>query len=553
LRLRTLWPRLVYVYQREIWQSSLLKDRSAKGCAFAVLRVISITITVFSESRVASRAAALSFSSLLGLGPLLAIATLVAGFALGKNDPHTVAKTLNDLIKFVAPQVQTYEIPTESEQKALRERFQSTPELVHKFDTNADGRLDDDEWFIALDKNVDDFIDGTEWGAARALANINPDLVTLITNIITQAQSGSAGAFGAFTLILIVLLLFKSVEDAFNDIWGVHQGRSILMRVVLYWTVLTLGAVLFFTAVALLGAGAFLQVFKGFTDRLPGGPEMLKFFGWVLPTFGFALVAGMLALFYRVIPNTRVFWRAAFTGALVVAALLMLNNYAAFLYMRRVVLEKSLYGSLAILPVLMFGLYVFWLYVLIGGIVSYAVQNVHFRNSQAAWSTLAESMRERLALVVFLTICRRFRECMPPISASHLSAMLKVPTQLLNECLNRLVNLKLVTTLRPDPNATTGDYLSQPSRPLNRITLYDFKTLDDNYGENPMSATLETIEPVLAQYDAALNRLGEQEFFQKNLEELFNENPFDESRPPFAMGERRPRPLSGPPPAPPRP
>ena len=29
---------------------------------------------------------------------------------------------------------------------------------------------------------------------------------------------------------------------------------------------------------------------------------------------------------------------------------------------------------------------------------------------------LTEAMRERLALVVFLTICRRFRDCLPPIS-----------------------------------------------------------------------------------------------------------------------------------------
>jgi membrane protein len=172
--------------------------------------------------------------------------------------------------------------------------------------------------------------------------------------------------------------------------------------------------------------------------------------------------------------------------------------------------------------------------------VSYALQNVHFRNSQAAWSTLTESMRERLALVVFLTICRRFRDCLPPISASHLSTMLKVPTQLLNECLNRLVRLQLVTTLRPPPDSTATDYLYQPARPLNRITLYDFKTLDDNLGEDPIGASLERIDPLISQYDAALNRLGEQEFFQKTVEQLLEQHPFDESRPPFAMGERRP-------------
>jgi membrane protein len=294
---------------------------------------------------------------------------------------------------------------------------------------------------------------------------------------------------------------------------------------------------LFFTAVALSGAGTFSAVF---VEKMPVGQKLFTSLGLTLP-FSFTLLATVLTLFYRVIPNTRVFWRAAFVGGLVVAALLMVNNFLTFLYVKRVVLEKSLYGSLALPLVVMSALYVLWLCVLTGGIVSYAIQNVHYRNSQAAWSTLAEAMRERLALVVFLTICRRFRECLPPISASHLSTMLKVPTQLLNECVNRLVRLQLITTVRPPPESAATDYLYQPARPLNRITLFDFKTLDDNLGENPIGASLEQIDPLVRQYDAALNRLGEQEFFQKTVEELFELYPFEESRPPFAMGADHPR------------
>jgi membrane protein len=308
------------------------------------------------------------------------------------------------------------------------------------------------------------------------------------------------------------------------------------MRIVLYWTVLTLGAVLFFAAVALLGAGTFFNVFM---EKLPGGAEKFQNLGWLIQLFSFALLAVMLTLFYRVIPNTRVFWKAALIGGLVVGGLLLLNNVVAFLYLKRVYLERSLYGSLALPLVIMSGLYIFWLCVLTGGIVSYAIQNVHFRNSQAAWGSLTEAMRERLALVVFLTICRRFNECMPPVSVSMLGTLLKVPAQLLNECLNRLVSLQLVTALRPDVHGAATDYLYQPARPLNRITLYDFKTLDDNLGEDPVGSSLERIDPLVPRYTAALDKLGELEFFQQTVEQLLAQHPFDESRPPFAFGEKR--------------
>jgi len=477
--------RFSHFWHKEIWLVSHLADTSPRGWFYAFLRVISITLTVFSETKVAARAAALSFSSLLGLGPLIAIGVLIGGVVLGNNNnPNLVANKLGLILEKVAPQLK-------------------------------------------------------QLNSQQAGDIVNPDIVNLINGIITGARSASATAAGALSLLLIVLLLFKSVEDAFNDIWGVRLGRSLLMRMVFYWTILTLGAVLFFGALALSAAGVFINVFKNSLDQVPGGRELFVVLQWSLPAFSFTLLVAMLMLVYRVIPNTRVTWRAAFVGAFVVAALLMLNNYVAALYVRRVTNEVNLYGSLAILPVLMIGLYIFWLYLLIGGVISYAVQNVHFRNSQAAWSQLSESMRERLSLVVLLTVARRFNDCLPPVTASQLGELLKVPTQIINECLNRLAVMNLVTTLRPAANTPATEYCFQPARPLNRINLLEFKHLDDNLGHDPIGQALERIDPILGRYETALAKLGEQEFFKKNLEELFADFPFEESRPPFALGERR--------------
>jgi len=468
------WSGFLHLYRKQIWRHSSLKDRSLFGVVVSVLRVSSITITVCAESRVLTRAAALAFSSLLGVGPLIAIAVLVAGFALGKNDPDLVADAMSRIVKVIAPQLEQYEQITADQ------------------------------------------------------ATVNPTLVDTINGIIAASQSGSMGALGVFTLLMVVLLMFKEVEDTFNDIWGVRQGRTLVMRIVLYWTVLTLGAVLFFTAVVLLGAGTFVNVFH---ETLPLGLGFIQSLSWMLPAFSFVVLALMLMLFYRAIPNTRVFWWPAFAGGLVVTFLLLLNNFAAFFYVKRVILERNLYGGLALPLILLSVLYIFWLCVLIGGIVSYAIQNVNFRNSQAAWSTLTESMRERLSLVVLLTICRRFRECQPAPSASDLSTLLKVPTQLLNECLNRLVGIKLVTSAQPAADAVDSEPLYQPARPLSRITLFDFKTLDDHIGESPIGTTFETLDPLVSQYDSALAQMGEQEFFQKNLDQLFEDYPFEEPRP----------------------
>lgn len=499
---------LTRLFRQEIWQSPHLKDRSPRGRLYACLRVVSITSNGLEENNAFSRAAALTFSSLLGLGPLVAIAVLVAGFVLDQNDPHLAANSLNKLLRFVAPTIALHE---------------EAPPGAPKSDIVTAATLHAPAPEAAP--------------VNSASVELDPEILSLIDGFIDGSRNGAVGAIGALTLIFIVLQLFTSIESAFNEIWGVHRGRSWFARIAFYWTILTLGAVLFFAAVTGLSAGAF---FNTFAAKIPLGPELLELLRFLVPSLSIVMLVGILTLFYRYIPNTHVLWRAAFIGAVVVALLLVLNNFLAFLYFRRVILARSLYGSLGILPILMIGLYVFWFFVLLGGQVSYAVQNARFRNSQAAWNGLAESTREQLSLVVLLTICRRFNDCLPPCTAAQLGEMLKVPTQLLNESINRLKTMGLVTSIPPQPTENATDYRFQPGRPLSRITLGDFKHLDDNLGTDPNSPVFSDFDPVLSRYIEETGSLTRSAFFQQDLESLFREHKFDDSRPPFTFGARRP-------------
>ena len=483
------WQRLPAIYRTEIWQPRFLGDKSPRGRLYGVIRVISITITGVLETNSASRAAALSFSTLLGLGPLVAIAMLVAGFMLDKQDPDLAAKTLSSIIEKVAPQIRQL---------------------------NSGGNIP-----AAPEATSASIVAATTQVSGSASAN-SPELVQMIDGFIANTRNGAVGAVGAITLIIIVLQLFTSVETSFNEIWGVHRGRSLIMRIVLYWTVLTLGAVLFFAALTGLSAGA---AFNAFEARMPYGTEVVAALKFFLPAGSLLVLIGMLTLFYRTIPNTHVWWRAALIGALVVAALLVLNNFLAFLYLKRVVLQKSLYGSLGLLPILMLGLYIFWFFVLLGGQVSYAVQNVNFRNSKAAWGSLAESMRERLTLIVLLMISRRFHACLAPCTALDLSTRLKVPTQILNESINRLVLMKLITPIPAEDDTDSTEFRYQPARPLSRISLGVFKRLDDDLGDDPHGPILPTVDPILQHYNQGMEELERSALFSKGLDELFEQHP----------------------------
>ncbi|HEY4247845.1 MAG TPA: YihY/virulence factor BrkB family protein [Lacunisphaera sp.] len=495
-----LLPRLRRLWSHEIWAAGLHRDRSFKGRSMALLRIASITLSGLQELKVAPRAAALSYSSLLGLGPLITIVVLISGFALGDRDPALVANGVNNVINFIAPQVGQYQravSAADARNSAQSPELRALPQTGEKTNSR-----------VAAD----------------------PELVKVINNFVTTSHSGTAGVVGIVALLVIVILLFTSVEKTFNDIWGVRRGRNWLTRVVYYWAVITVGAALFFASLTLFSAGTFIKVY---TEKLPLQHELAPVYAMLLRSSSAVLLVIILTLFYRLTPNTRVKWTAALIGAIIVTLLLFLNNYLAFLYFRNVVSTNRLYGAVGIVPILMLGLYVFWLFVLVGGQITYAVQNVHYRSSQTAWHSLNHATRESMSLLVLLLVARRFKVCAPPYSVAALSQLMRVPSQILNESLNRLCDLKLIVELPPADGTDPADHRYQPARPLNSISLVEFRNLFENYGESPSGGLLDNVDPVLALYHERLTGCLPQALGDKTLDQLIDEQQPSQTYAPF--------------------
>jgi membrane protein len=294
----------------------------------------------------------------------------------------------------------------------------------------------------------------------------------------------------------------------------------------------------FFTSLTLFSAGTYSHMFMA---KLPFRQELAPLYTLLLRSTSAIFLILILTLFYRLIPNTRVRWQAALIGAVLVTGLLFLNNYLAFLYFRNVVSTNRLYGSVGILPILMLGLYVFWLFVLVGGQITYAVQNVHYRSSQTAWHSLNHATRESMSLLVLLLIARRFKACQPAYSVTALAQVIRIPSQILNESLNRLCDLKYIAELPPGEGADPTDHRYQPARPLGTITLMEFRQLFENYGESPSGGLLDNVDPVLAYYHDRLAAALPQTLGDKTLDELLVDIPHSrETIAPFAV-----RPMAG--------
>lgn len=512
----------------EIWRVRSLEARSWKGRFFGLLRMSALTIEGIRSNRLAVQAASLGYYTLIALGPLVAIAIMISSFVIRDNSKEKIVHALTELTYFIAP-------PTE-QAATLQERY------MHANGSYAmDTRLPTESEGVVLE-SIPAATDASSQPSAQAEAaaelaeeeakeDIRPSthLVNIINELVSNARSGTMGVIGSLTLIVISIGLIGNIEKTFNAIWGVRRGRSLVQQVFIYWTLITLGAVLGTAALTLGLANMAADTF----EQLPLGGTFLKDLFLQSSSFiAFVLVVLLLSSFYRFIPNIRVRWQPSLVGGLTVALLLYANQSLSFLYIGFVVRQGSLFGAVGILPVLLFGLFIFWLLILLGGQITYAIQNVNTLTHQRVWNNVSHRTQELLALTTLILVARRYDACGRPYSAGELARRIRVPANVLNSTLNLLSSIGYLSIVTA-PERTSADSDTQeryqPGRPLNRITLAEFKQTLEKWGNNDGANILSDLDPLLTFYNAKLLRIPADNEANQSLQTLFAE--FDPQQP----------------------
>ncbi len=462
---------------REIWSRGALEETGRRARSFALLRILIIVWRGINGNKLFSQAAALSYYSLIGLGPLLAIGIMISSFLIqGEDRENIIVEKLGQALVFVAPPVSEWE--GDASEKA------DTPDAES----------------ATSPQETDPSDDSGTIAPSETKEALNPAVVQFVDQIVKSAQSGAVGVIGSIALIVIVIQLITSIEKAFNGIWGVRRGRSWAQRIISYWTITSLGAVLSITAVTVLSASTIVNRF----NQLVPGLEYEDINWWAGPLISFSLLTLVLAVFNRFFPHTSVHWKAAFIGGVVGAFLMIVNHSLSFLYVHKVIREQSLYGSVGIIPVLMFGLYLFWLIVLISCEVAYSVQNANNLTNESAWSDISPKTRESLALACFLFIARRFTLCQSPPTTTEIANHLRAPGQLMNNCLTRLASRGWIREIKPDEDDRQEETRFQPGFPLEKRSMKDFHNDFISDGNNNGAEILTEVEPILSDFHKGL-------------------------------------------------
>lgn len=213
---------------------------------------------------------------------------------------------------------------------------------------------------VGLDKVQ---IDTTNQGAEITLGNWLSDIVSSGMNVSIAALTW----VGLLILVYSAIALLVDIESCCNIIYRAKNGRPWMKRIPIYWFVLTFGPVLIGVA---FWADNIVDVF--FTKTIPW-----DWLHWsISKCWDFSLGWVALVMLYKVIPTVRVQTKSAMIGAFVSALLLIIGKESLGLYFNHAMSLRHLYGSLGLVPVFMFWLYLMWLIILLGLQISAITQHV---------------------------------------------------------------------------------------------------------------------------------------------------------------------------------
>jgi membrane protein len=283
------------------------------------------------------------------------------------------------------------------------------------------------------------------------LESLIPDnIARQVLGYLTQfaGQASKLGVAGVAVLFGTALALILTIDRTLNGIWRVRQPRPLGQRVLVYWAAITLGPLLL--GISLTITSYAISASKGVVGVMPGGVQLL------LDVLQFFLMAGAMAALYHYVPNTRVKWAHAWTGGLFVSTGFEVAKRLLTLYLSKVPTYSMVYGAFATVPILLSWIYVAWVIVLLGAVITAYLPSLLTGLQRRARS---HGLMFQLALEALQQLDRVRATVDKGLTIAQLSLLLRVDTLQLEPVLETLCELDWIGLLQEELQGEAARYI----------------------------------------------------------------------------------------------
>ena len=296
-----------------------------------------------------------------------------------------------------------------------------------------------------------------------------------VDSYLEHTSGGIFVGVGIVFLLWTLISLMSNVEQAFNTVWGVREGRSIWRKITDYLTILLVLPVLMICS---SGIQIFMSsLFQAIFPSTFVTPLIEAVFDFLAYLFCCLFFAGS----YMLIPNTKVKFLNALgagflagTGFTIVQWLFVTGQIYVTKY-------NAIYGSFAFLPMLMIWLQLVWLITLIGALVCYASQSFFRFSFEKEINNISTAYASKVTIAILLIISRRFENRMAPLTPRQISDAYMLPPRVVTGACDRLFKAGMITRLITDSGS--GDAPLQPSYEISHSRLSDIVHTLENQGD----------------------------------------------------------------------
>lgn len=214
--------------------------------------------------------------------------------------------------------------------------------------------------------SVASFFVEPQWTADRAvtlLGDFVPEGASYVHGIIDEviAARGTAGVLSSLLLLWTGSRVFGALTRALNIMYDVDETYPLWKQLVIELAMTASLGVVFLVAIAsdlVLGSLSALDLVPAFVDEMAA---------WAAPL---ALIFAAHLLVYRFVPRERRMWRSSAIGATVATLAFIGARSLFYAYLTEIAQYNLIYGSLAVVIMLMVWAWIVALITLIGGEVA---------------------------------------------------------------------------------------------------------------------------------------------------------------------------------------
>lgn len=430
---------------RDVWRADVEGLSRARRALYRACRVLFLTARSFAGDRCLVRAAALTYTTVLSIVPLLALAfAALKGLGYYEELRATyIDRYLDGLFGTAAPLETAVGAPAPALDDAAASLSALSRPIVERPPPAPTG--------VELRRGFDQ-----------------------VLNLVDRTDLKGLGFLGLTVLIAAVLRLLGSIEGAFNEIWGVTKSRAWVRKLSDYVTIVVAVPL---AAVIAIGAVRAAQSIDGLESIVRAAKFLLPMLsGWAL-----------LALAYLVMPNRRQRFASVLLGSFAGALAWQLALVVYVQLQIGLARWNAIYASFTAIPLFLFWVQTSWLIVLAGAELAFAHESEPSYRGFAGATAHSQTFGEQLALRAMTRLTEAFLDGRPAPSAAAIAASLGLAPREVQEPLAALQRAGLAAAVEGGESA---GFL--PARDPARIAVADVLGAMRGVGvEAPLAASSE--------------------------------------------------------------